>query len=95
MFTIVVDRKYIRTKYIETVKVTIKDFTTFRVLGRGGFGAVSCSHAFCLCADCCSLGACLPKKELRHDLRDEVHQQEARQGVILLLLVLAEAHSVV
>lgn len=33
-------KRYIRTKYIETVKVTIKDFTTFRVLGRGGFGAV-------------------------------------------------------
>lgn len=33
-------KKYVRTKYIETVKVTVKDFTTFRVLGRGGFGAV-------------------------------------------------------
>ncbi len=33
-------KKYVRTKYIETVKVNIKDFTTFRVLGRGGFGAV-------------------------------------------------------
>ena len=33
-------RKYIRTKWIETQKVTVKDFTTFRVLGRGGFGAV-------------------------------------------------------
>jgi len=33
-------RKYIRTKYIETIKVSVKDFTTFRMLGRGGFGAV-------------------------------------------------------
>lgn len=33
-------RRYIRCKYIETVKVSIRDFTTFRVLGRGGFGAV-------------------------------------------------------
>ena len=33
-------QKFIRTKFIETVKVTVKDFTTFRVLGRGGFGAV-------------------------------------------------------
>jgi len=33
-------RKYIRTKWTETVKVLVKDFTTFRVLGRGGFGAV-------------------------------------------------------
>jgi len=33
-------RKYIRTKWIETQKVLVKDFTTFRVLGRGGFGAV-------------------------------------------------------
>lgn len=33
-------KRYIRTKYIETAKVAVKDFTTFRVLGRGGFGAV-------------------------------------------------------
>lgn len=33
-------QNYIRTKYIETVKVTVKDFTTFRALGRGGFGTV-------------------------------------------------------
>lgn len=33
-------KRYIRTKYIDTVKVSVKDFTTFRVLGRGGFGAV-------------------------------------------------------
>lgn len=33
-------KRYVRTKFIETVKVTVKDFTTFRVLGRGGFGAV-------------------------------------------------------
>jgi serine/threonine protein kinase len=34
-------RKYVRTKYIERVKVNVKtDFVTFRVLGRGGFGAV-------------------------------------------------------
>ena len=33
-------RRYIRTKFIETQKVLVKDFTTFRVLGRGGFGAV-------------------------------------------------------
>lgn len=33
-------QKYLRTKHIEQVKVGVKDFTTFRVLGRGGFGAV-------------------------------------------------------
>ena len=33
-------KKYIRTSYITKVKVQVKDFTTFRVLGRGGFGAV-------------------------------------------------------
>jgi len=33
-------KKYIQTKYIETERVQVKDFTTFRVLGRGGFGAV-------------------------------------------------------
>eukprot|EP01006_Ploeotia_vitrea_P047889 TRINITY_DN67174_c5_g3_i1.p1 TRINITY_DN67174_c5_g3~~TRINITY_DN67174_c5_g3_i1.p1 ORF type:complete len:650 (+),score=379.44 TRINITY_DN67174_c5_g3_i1:134-2083(+) len=33
-------RKYIRTKAIETRPVAVKDFTTFRVLGRGGFGSV-------------------------------------------------------
>ena len=33
-------KRYIRTKWIETHRVTVKDFTTFRVLGRGGFGAV-------------------------------------------------------
>jgi rhodopsin kinase len=33
-------RRYIRTKMIETQKVSVKDFTNFRVLGRGGFGAV-------------------------------------------------------
>lgn len=33
-------RKYVRCKYTETHPVTVKDFTTFRVLGRGGFGAV-------------------------------------------------------
>ena len=33
-------KRYIRTKWIETQKVQVKDFTTFRVLGRGGFGAV-------------------------------------------------------
>ena len=33
-------QRYIRTKWIETQKVQVKDFTTFRVLGRGGFGAV-------------------------------------------------------
>lgn len=33
-------KKYIRTKWIDTQKVTIKDFQTFRILGRGGFGAV-------------------------------------------------------
>ena len=33
-------QRYIRTKAIETQKVQVKDFTTFRVLGRGGFGAV-------------------------------------------------------
>lgn len=34
-------KKYIRCKSIESMKVSVKDFTTFRVLGRGGFGAVS------------------------------------------------------
>eukprot|EP00461_Guttulinopsis_vulgaris_P000324 UN00324 len=33
-------KRYIRCKYIETVRVTVKDFTSYRVLGRGGFGAV-------------------------------------------------------
>ena len=33
-------QRFIRTAYIETVRVGVKDFTTFRVLGRGGFGAV-------------------------------------------------------
>ena len=33
-------RKYVRTKYIDKVTVQIRDFKTFRVLGRGGFGAV-------------------------------------------------------
>lgn len=33
-------KRYIRTKWIESKQVTVKDFTTFRVLGRGGFGAV-------------------------------------------------------
>ena len=33
-------KRYIRTKWIETKPVQVKDFTTFRVLGRGGFGAV-------------------------------------------------------
>jgi len=33
-------RRYIRCKYLETMKVSVRDFTTFRVLGRGGFGAV-------------------------------------------------------
>lgn len=32
--------RYIRTKFIDKLKVNVKDFTTFRVLGRGGFGAV-------------------------------------------------------
>lgn len=33
-------KRYIRCKYIETVRVTVRDFTAYRVLGRGGFGAV-------------------------------------------------------
>lgn len=33
-------QRYIRTKFIETVPVAVGDFMTFRVLGRGGFGAV-------------------------------------------------------
>lgn len=33
-------KRYIRTKFIDRVKVNVKDFHTFRVLGRGGFGAV-------------------------------------------------------
>lgn len=33
-------KKYFRSKCAETLKVTVKDFVTFRVLGRGGFGAV-------------------------------------------------------
>lgn len=32
--------KYLRCKYVEYIRVNVKDFTTFRVLGRGGFGAV-------------------------------------------------------
>jgi hypothetical protein len=33
-------KRYIQTKFIELQKVTAADFTTFRVLGRGAFGAV-------------------------------------------------------
>ena len=33
-------QRYIRTRWIDTQSVNIKGFTTFRVLGRGGFGAV-------------------------------------------------------
>lgn len=33
-------KRYIQTKFIDRVKVHVKDFHTFRVLGRGGFGAV-------------------------------------------------------
>jgi len=33
-------RKYVRTKWLEMQKVCVKDFVTFRILGRGGFGAV-------------------------------------------------------
>lgn len=33
-------KKYIRTKAIENRVVAVKDFQTFRVLGRGGFGSV-------------------------------------------------------
>lgn len=33
-------KKYIRIQSIHTQKVTVKDFKTFRLLGRGGFGAV-------------------------------------------------------
>jgi serine/threonine protein kinase len=33
-------QKYIRIQHIHNTKVTIKDFQTFRLLGRGGFGAV-------------------------------------------------------
>ena len=33
-------QRFIRTKSIESVRVQVRDFTTFRVLGRGGFGAV-------------------------------------------------------
>jgi len=33
-------KKYIRTKWIDTQKVAIKEFQIFRILGRGGFGAV-------------------------------------------------------
>lgn len=33
-------KKYIRCQWIHTQPVSIKDFSTFRVLGRGGFGAV-------------------------------------------------------
>jgi hypothetical protein len=46
-------KKYIRTKSIETMKVSIKDFTTFRVLGRGGFGAVWAVLRSALC--CCDV----------------------------------------
>jgi len=33
-------KRYIQTKWIETAPVSVKDFATFRVLGRGGFGVV-------------------------------------------------------
>jgi serine/threonine protein kinase len=53
-------KKYIRTKWIDTQSVTVKDFTTFRVLGRGGFGAV---HA-CRKKNCGTIYAmkCINKK---------------------------------
>jgi len=38
-------QKYIRTKAIEARTVGVKDFTSFRVLGRGGFGTVR--HRLC------------------------------------------------
>jgi len=37
-------KKYIRTKAIEHVPVYVKDFHTFRILGRGGFGTVHASR---------------------------------------------------
>lgn len=33
-------KKYIRTKFYETLHTTPKDFTMLRVLGRGAFGSV-------------------------------------------------------
>lgn len=33
-------KKYVRTRWIDTQQVHVKAFQTFRVLGRGGFGAV-------------------------------------------------------
>lgn len=53
-------KRYIRTKSIEKATVKVKDFTTFRVLGRGGFGAV---HA-CRKKNCGTIYAmkCINKK---------------------------------
>lgn len=53
-------KTYIRTKTIEKKQVVVADFMTFRVLGRGGFGAV---HA-CRKIDCGTLYAmkCVNKK---------------------------------
>lgn len=53
-------KQYVRTKWIDTQRVTVKDFTTFRVLGRGGFGAV---HA-CRKKNCGTIYAmkCINKK---------------------------------
>ncbi len=44
-------KKYIRTKAIEHRPVTVKDFHTFRVLGRGGFGSVRVFVLALACAD--------------------------------------------
>ena len=53
-------KQYVRTKWIDTQKVNVKDFTTFRLLGRGGFGAV---HA-CRKKNCGTIYAmkCINKK---------------------------------
>jgi serine/threonine protein kinase len=53
-------KKYIRCKAIEKADIQVKDFSTFRVLGRGGFGAVHACHKI----DCGQLYAmkCVNKK---------------------------------
>ncbi len=46
--------RYVRTKWIEHAPVTIKEFSNFRVLGRGGFGVVTICSVFMSVLSLCS-----------------------------------------
>jgi len=76
-------KKYIRTKTIELKPVVVKDFTLFRVLGRGGFGTV---HA-CRKADS---GALYAMKEINKKL---VKMKQALDNVMEERNVLALLNS--